>query len=148
MLSYGIYIKEGNFIVNSLYLSHSLFITAITTPIVIAYITIVPILIFAIKMELPFKLLIFAVFIMFTAPLNSFVINMYNTMHTDKLTNDGYVIIKIFNIFQNKEIPSDRTMCSNQGDYVLLDSRFRKTSNLYDAYMIVCKATTTTLSPR
>lgn len=122
---------------NSLYLSHSMLITALSTPLVIFYLVLFPIL-FIVKMDVPIKLMIAAVWILFSAPLNAFVVNMYNQMHTDKLIQEGYNTIIIFNSFQNKEIPPDSSMCETN-DYTMLDDNFLETRSLYETHIVVCK---------
>jgi len=122
---------------NSLYLSHSMLITALSTPLVIFYLVLFPIL-FIVKIDVPMKLIIAAVLILFSALLNAFVVNMYNQMHTESLIERGYNTIIIFNSFQNKEIPPDRSMCETN-DYTMLDDNFLETKNLYETYIVVCK---------
>lgn len=129
--------KFKEIIMNSLYLSHSMLITALSTPLVIFYLVLFPIL-FVIKVDVPIKLMMAALLIFFSAPLNSFVVNMYNQMHTDRLLEEGYNTIVIFNSFQNKEIPPDRSMCDTN-DYMMLDDNFLETKNLYETHIVVCK---------
>jgi hypothetical protein len=82
--------------------------------------------------------MIAAVWILFSAPLNAFVVNMYNQMHTERLIEEGYNTIIIFNSFQNKEIPSNRSMCETD-EYTMLNDNFLETKNLYEAHIVVCK---------
>lgn len=122
---------------NSLNLSHSILVTALSTPLILFYLALFPVLLF-IKLDVPVKLIIAAILIIFSAPLNAFVVNMYNQMHTERLVKEGYKTIVIFNIFQNREIPSDRSMCESS-DYLMLDDNFLETKNLYETYIVVCK---------
>lgn len=122
---------------NSLNLSHSILVTALSTPLILFYLALFPVLLF-IKLDMPVKLIIAAILIIFSAPLNAFVVNMYSQMHTERLIEKGHNIIIIFNSFQNKEIPPDRSMCETN-DYLMLDDNFLETKNLYETYIVVCK---------